>query len=234
MRSILQRLKLYGFKQSIFFIALELRYLFYYQFLRNSFSQQQEDLVLDGILGNKSTGFYVDIGAFDPHRFSNTKRFYKKGWTGINIEPDYYNYSKFVRERPKDINLNVGIGTTSSTLKFYKMFPSTLSTFSESLKNSYLDRGFKLEDVQDVKVQKLADVLNKHCNNKAVDFFTIDTEGYDLIVLKSNNWLKYKPTAICIETNNLENSSEVKDFLSSKGYTEVYSTGTNSIYKLVN
>ena len=52
-----------------------------------SFSQEGEDLILNRFLGKKEKGFYVDIGAHDPKRFSNTNIFYERGWTGINIDP---------------------------------------------------------------------------------------------------------------------------------------------------
>ena len=42
------------------------------------YSQEGEDMILNRIFHNKNSGFYVDIGAFDPKRFSNTYFFYKK------------------------------------------------------------------------------------------------------------------------------------------------------------
>ena len=52
-----------------------------------SYSQEGEDMILRRIFGDKRLGFYVDVGAHDPRRFSNTYYFYKRGWRGINIEP---------------------------------------------------------------------------------------------------------------------------------------------------
>jgi hypothetical protein len=39
---------------------------------RRSYSQEGEDLILAGLIGDRPRGFYVDIGAHHPHRFSNT------------------------------------------------------------------------------------------------------------------------------------------------------------------
>ena len=77
--------------------------------LRQSFSQDYEDLIIDKLLGNKATGTYLDIGAFDPTDLSNTKRFYDRGWRGCNVEPDPVRFQKFLQARPDDINLNVGL-----------------------------------------------------------------------------------------------------------------------------
>ena len=53
-----------------------------------SYSQEGEDLVLARILENLkiSTGFFVDIGAHHPTRFSNNYYFYQRGWSGINVD----------------------------------------------------------------------------------------------------------------------------------------------------
>ena len=54
-----------------------------------SYSQEGEDMVLRSFFeGQKNyKGFFVDVGAHHPYRFSNTLHFYKKGWRGINIDP---------------------------------------------------------------------------------------------------------------------------------------------------
>ena len=52
----------------------------------NSFSQEGEDLILNELFKNSSKGIYIDIGAFDPWRFSNTAFFYSKGWCGLNVD----------------------------------------------------------------------------------------------------------------------------------------------------
>ena len=51
-----------------------------------TFSQEGEDLLINRILNNKSEGFFIDIGAHHPIRFSNTYFFYRKGWRGINVD----------------------------------------------------------------------------------------------------------------------------------------------------
>lgn len=198
--------------------------------LFKSFSQGNEDVIIDQLLGNKYKGFYVDIGAYNPTRFSNTKRFYLKGWRGINIEPDPIRIKKFQKERPEDINLNVGIARQNGVLDFFKFDPSTLSTFSKKTANSYKKQGHKLVETMKIRVYRLEYILSKNFRGKEIDFFSIDTEGFDFEVLKSNNWKKFKPKVICIENN----STKVREFLSKIGYKKVAQTHVNGIYKLYN
>ena len=52
----------------------------------------------------------------------------------------------------------------------------------------------------------LAEILDKHLPaGQEIDFLSIDVEGLDLNVLKSNNWQKYRPKLIL--TESLDNSS---------------------------
>lgn len=92
MKNILDKFKIYGPRKFLFFAFLEAKRILLLQFIKKSFSQYGEDLIIDSLLHNKHRGFYVDVGAYDPHRISNTKRFYLKGWKGINIEPDESNF----------------------------------------------------------------------------------------------------------------------------------------------
>lgn len=207
------------------------------QIINGSFSQNGEDLIIDKLLNYKKTGFYVDIGAYDPYRFSNTYRFYKRGWRGINIEPNVHNYKKFITARPKDYNLNIGIGAKRGNLDFYNLFPDTLSTFSRNDAIKYQKIGFKIIDKSKVKIERLDKILHKF-RNKKIDFLSIDTEGFEMEVLKSNNWKNFKPEIICIESFTFKSSGlksrermEIRRFLSKIGYKKVYANDTNIIYQ---
>ncbi|OGE45028.1 hypothetical protein A3B39_05500 [Candidatus Daviesbacteria bacterium RIFCSPLOWO2_01_FULL_37_10] len=224
---IFRYFKIYSLPILIWYVYLELRLLLKRIFL-HSYSQWGEDIIIDKLLGMKNKGFYIDIGAYDPIRFSNTQRFYNKGWKGINIEPDPIRINKFYKLRPRDINLNVGVANKNGLLDFFKFSPQTLSTFSKTALEDYQKQGHINTKVLKIKVSKLGQILEKEHKNKLVDFFSIDTEGSDLEVLKSNNWKKFRPKVICIEGQG----SSPKKFLEKLGYKKVYTNQTNSIFLL--
>jgi hypothetical protein len=63
---------------------------------------------------------------------------------------------------------------------------------------------------------------------------SIDVERFDLNVLKSNNWNKYRPRVIVTECfpkdfTDLE-TNEIYIFLKEKGYTQFCNTPTNMFY----
>ncbi len=239
MKNILDKLKIYGPKTFLLFAVGELRNKLVMQLIKGSYSQKGEDLIMDKLLKNKKRGFYVDVGAYDPKRFSNTYRFYRKGWTGINIEPDNTNYKKFLDARKRDINLNVGVGQGKQSLVFYKFVPDTLSTFSKKEEEEYRKQGYKLVDTIRVKIESLSRIFSKYCKNKRIDFISVDTEGYDLEVLKSNDWGKFRPTLICVESFEHHRGGGkaieydyMEPFLKKIGYAKVFANGLNCIYKL--
>src|SRR5262245_55775120 len=83
---------------------------------RRSWAQEGEDIVLARLLGPRGGGFYIDIGAHDPFRFSNTTLFYRDGWCGLNIEPDPDGARLLRRYRRRDVTLNMGVGSTTSEM----------------------------------------------------------------------------------------------------------------------
>ena len=90
------------------------------EFGRLSFSQYGEDLVLGSLLAKKE-GFYVDVGSYDPIRFSNTYYFYRQGWRGINIDPMPGSKKIFDDRRPRDINIEVGISDRPGVERYYHL-----------------------------------------------------------------------------------------------------------------
>ena len=240
-KKIYYYLKVYGLIKSLWYMIREAQFVVKMALL-NTYTPFGEDIIIDNLLGKKS-GFYVDIGAHDPSRFSNSKRFYRKGWRGINIEPNPECIKKFNKSRPRDINLNVGIANKNGVLDFYIFEPESLSTFSKEVSRSRQKYGYKLIKTTPIKVVKLDYILTKYCKNKSIDFFSIDTEGLDLEVLRSNNWKRFRPKVICIEISSLtfENpdsnnpkrkmSPTTEKLLTKLGYKKTGETISNMIFQ---
>jgi len=96
----------------------------YLELICHSFSQKSEDILIDRNLGFPKNGFYVDIGANDPSFLNNTKRFYDRGWSGINIEPNHKKYSKLCEFRRRDINLNIALADCPEGFIYFNVFNS--------------------------------------------------------------------------------------------------------------
>jgi FkbM family methyltransferase len=223
---------MYGAYRALSYCIIEVKLRVYNQGILKSYSQEKEDLVIDRILGKKRDGFYVDVGASDPVRFNNTNRFYSRGWHGINIEPDVRKWQRLMSKRPRDLNLNIGVAESSGILDYYKMYPDNLSTFSAEERSIAESHGFLCEEVVPVPVKSLALVLEE-AQVKDIDFMSVDTEGLDMIVLKSNDWDRFRPQVICVESAPIGvkfESSGQKAYLAERGYRLEHQNKTNQIF----
>lgn len=222
-----------------FFLSHGINNKYIKPFFRGSFSQKGEDLIIEKIFRNKKQGFYVDVGAYDPIKLNNTGRLYLKGWKGINIEPNPKLIQSFFFQRKRDINLNIGIGTRTGVFNFYELIPDALSTFSQKEYKIYLNLGYRLKSKRKIHVLRLEKVLKKYVKGE-IDFMSVDAEGLDLEVLQSNDWKKYRPKVICVETGehgylvegkeSTNKKSSIDEFLAKRGYKEYYSNDLNTIY----
>jgi len=236
MKYIFDKLKQYGIRTFIKFAFGELKVILWNRYVYGSYSQSKEDLIIDKMIGYKKTGFYVDVGAFDPLRFSNTMRFYKRGWRGINIEPNTFHWHTFMAKRNRDINLNIGIAQKKGNLTYYHMDPATLSTFVKKQAEEYVKQGFVLLETKKIPVLPLAGVLKKYAKREIIDFMSIDVEGFEMEVLKSNDWKIYRPNIICIELEtpnekNTEQSTAIRRYLEKNKYQWVMDNSANAFYE---
>lgn len=227
------KIQKYGIKRALKLTKSALLKKCYYKPFKGSFGQYGEDIIIDKLLGNKPSGFYVDVGAFDPDKLSNTKRFYLKGWKGINIEPNPKKIKKFNILRPDDINLDIGISNRKGEMLCYKFRENNSYTFSKEVVAQYLKWGLHLEKEFKIKVDTLKNIFDRYLEGRKIDFISIDTEGHEMAVLQGNNWQAYRPKLICIESFNVVNrdyDKKQEKFLNDKSYKKVYNNGLNSFY----
>jgi hypothetical protein len=74
-----------------------------------SYAQNFEDVLLNPVFKDRTSGFYIDVGAMDPVVTSVTKTFYDRSWHGVNIEPGPAYHQSLIRERRRDVNLDVAV-----------------------------------------------------------------------------------------------------------------------------
>ena len=190
---------------------------------KESYSQYGEDLILQKIFGNKSNGFYVDIGAHHPFRYSNTYLLYERGWKGINIDPTPGVKKLFDRTRKKDINLSIAIGIKEGKSTLYMFNDSALNTLNKKRANQVIKscQSALLKKVS-IRTIKLSSVLKKYVPKATnIDFLNIDVEGNELSVLKSNDWKKHIPSVILVENiidKKKRKITSIEKYLKGKGY----------------
>jgi FkbM family methyltransferase len=201
---------------------------------RRSFSQFGEDAVLQALIPTfmNGPGFYVDVGAFAPKTFSNTHSLYKQGWRGINIDPTPGAMRAFRLMRRRDINLEIAISDTPDTITFYQLGRRTvLNTVSREVAEAREKELDRASTVLLVRAQTLASVLDEHAQCQ-IDLLSVDTEGHDLVVLKSNDWTRHRPTLVLVEDHSVGEKAQAMSGWEALGASPVTAFLTERRYAL--
>lgn len=232
MKLILKKLlpnRLWSYMQSI-------KEKLFNSYATQSYSQEGEDIILRRIFECKTNGFYIDVGAHHPKRFSNTYLFYKKGWNGINIDAMPGSMVLFRKLRSRDINIEAAITNEKREMSFFMFDEPALNTFDKDLATERINHGWQLLKEQNIITITLRELLKNNFDfDRKIDFMSIDVEGLDLEVLHSNDWQAFRPEYILIECLNFSmntlTKSETYQFLAQQGYELFAKTCRTLIFK---
>jgi FkbM family methyltransferase len=199
-----------------------------------SFSQEGEDVFLDQLTNSKKNGFYVDVGAHHPFRFSNTYRLYLNGWHGLNIDPNPEVEIQFKTFRPRDKTWTGGISDHNGSAQFYRFNEPALNTLNPNrAKELAADSPYKLIQEATIPIKTLTQVLDEIHAPNSFDFLNIDVEGAELQVLKGFDFKKYRPQIIFIESlsrNDMNHNDPVQSLLVQNGYQMIASFSRTLVY----
>ena len=191
------------------------------------YSQEGEDILLSRIFSGQDSGFYVDVGAHHPRRFSNTYWAYRLGWSGVNIDASPGSRAVFERTRPRDINVEVCVAEISAPVELYTFREPALDTVGVKRRRTVEVATDSHASTVTVQADRLETILERHIPQsvRSIDFMSIDVEGSEMAVLRSNDWSRYRPRVIVIEVlvkslRNMSQSEEIT-FLMSAGYVPV-------------
>jgi FkbM family methyltransferase len=195
------------------------------------YSQDLEDFILFCALKDIENGFYIDVGANSPWFISVTKLFYDRGWSGINIEPLEDEFLELCRYRPRDINLNIGVGDREGENEFVIYGAGT--TCDTETKTALLQSA---QTKRSIPIRRLSSVLleNLQDKNQAIHFCKIDVEGYEKNVLEGMDFKMFRPWIMVMEATipgtTIPCFEKWEDLLLGNNYEFAYSHGINRYY----
>ena len=180
-------------------------YFFYNIYIRNlkylfGGSQFNEEKNILNLFEKNYIGTYVDIGCFHPTKYSNTRKMYNLGWSGLNIDLNPITIELFNFKRPKDINICAALSNKIKKTKLY--FHHDLSSQNTLSGNHvlWMRKNFGLTKLKtkSIKTSRLDNILKRSKINN-IDFLNIDIEGLELEVMSTINFNKLNIKVICIE-----------------------------------
>lgn len=197
-----------------------------------SYAQNFEDVVLWRALKGVNSGFYIDVGAADPHEISVTKAFYDQGWSGINIEPTPIYFERLVRARPRDLNLNVAAGAAPGLMVLNQISGTGLSTSDGDVARRHAEAGW-----QSLELTVPMLTLTSICESQEmteIHFLKVDVEGAEADVLRGMDFSRFRPWIIVAEATKPLSSERAETsyegLLLEHGYQRAYFDGLNMFY----
>lgn len=188
----------------------------------NSTAQLHQDLISLMVTKFKTHGFFVEFGATDGKRFSNSFMLEKNfNWSGILAEPGRKWHQSLKLNRNAIIDTRCVWNSSGEKLEFNETEVGELSTLEMFSTADLHAEERKLGNRYLVETISLEDLLAQNGAPKFIDYLSIDTEGSEYEILKRFDFDKYTFGFISCEHNYTENRERVVELLSSHGYKRV-------------
>ena len=194
------------------------------------YSQNNEqDYILDYFNNNGNGIKYIEIGGYNPFKFSNTRGLYELGAAGVVVEPSPICMSKFEDEYANEPRIKLVQGAITDSdgiITFYESKGDAVSSTDVSHKTKW-EQGSKVEFTEiTVKSISMATFLKEHGDN--VDFINIDVESTNMQLFKLiPDWFFNRLKMICIEHDGRHVEMEQK--LTSFGFHKILFNAENLI-----
>ncbi|CAN7372013.1 FkbM family methyltransferase [Aminobacter ciceronei] len=190
---------------------------------RKSSSQLQQDLWALSEAGNKTDGFFVEVGAYDGVTHSNTYLLEQVGWAGILAEPNPAAEQSIVTRRKAPL-CSQPVGKVSGVevdMLFVPDHPelSTMQQFAGG--DRHASRRADHTKVTQTTIS-LNDLLARYDAPKKIDFISIDTEGSEPEILEGFDFGRYDVRLFAIEHNYTQAEKQIDRLMKLRGYERVH------------
>lgn len=181
-------------------------------------------------------GTFVEVGAHDGVRVSNTVFLAEAGWKGLYIEahPDFCTLCIANHSNNPGIQvMHTAIGAHVGTVDFYEIGECSTMIWDKNA----IDWGGNKDRKIQVPVTTLNLAMEKAECKPGFDLLVIDVEQAELLVLSGFDPIRWKPHLVIIEAHEKDSASErnfkafaINSYFHQHGYTKIYADHINSIF----
>lgn len=169
-------------------------------------------------------GFFVEVGANDPHARSQTLHLERAGWTGILIEPQ-----PDLAEQLRTMRTGKVFAVACSSPEHAgRTMPLHVAGPLSSLDREHMAPGAAPERVIEVPIRTLDSLLDEADAPKPLDFLSIDVEGHEIEVLRGFDIVRWRPRLILLEDHVADLAKH--RFMKSAGYRLIRRYENNGWY----
>jgi FkbM family methyltransferase len=170
-------------------------------------------------------GYFVDVGAWDAVRSSNSKALEELGWQGICVEPFPRNW----RDRSCQLFREVAYGVAGEKVEFKAAGVRGGVAEHVDPENPQVQRSRTVE----FTTTTLADIFERANAPAYIHYVNVDTEGAELQILKGFPFDRHRVGAFTIEHNYEEpKRTQIRELLESHGYRHAREQAVDDWYVL--
>jgi FkbM family methyltransferase len=192
--------------------------------MRAIFPYEAETELKEAFFEGARAGYFVEVGANDPQKYSQTWHLEQCGWTGLLIEPQPALAEKIRQTR----SAKVYAVACSSPANSGSTMSLNVAGIHSSLDRDFFVFGMDREGVIEVPIRTLDGVLAEAQAPAPIDFMSIDVEGHEIEVLAGFDIARWQPRLLLIE--DLAMDTRLHRLLCSRGYKWIRRTGLNNWY----
>lgn len=190
------------------------------------YSQNSEEQHILRIVGEKP-GCFLDIGAYNPKLFSNTRALFERGWGGVMVEASPGPFLDLLAEYGKNQHIELVCAAISHTsgLIGFQHSEAGVGTSSEAHYQKWRDRA-QFEGRFYTMAVGLSELL--HYFGKNFDFVNIDVEGESAVLFLEALRLGLRPKCFCVEHDATHEALTLAAL--KVGYVREHLNGENVIF----
>ncbi len=203
-----------------------------------SYSQLGQDVFVLRVLGFPHGGYFLDSGASNGIDASNTYLLEQRfGWRGICVEPNETFFAALVKRRRAHC-VNCCLYDREDTVAFVEAgtLGGVLADYHPRLL-AQARRAYDLPAGPDGvpptvgrPARTIASLLEAFGAPPVIDYWSLDTEGSELRLLRSFPFDTHRVRVITVEHNRYPVRAEIRRFLTAHGYVLAYDFGIDDAY----
>lgn len=202
------------------------------------FSEAGQDEYIDTeIFARMRDGIFVEVGAFDGIRGSNSLFFEKfRGWRGLLIEASPLYFSWLEQNRPECVKERIAVAASEGEAEFLEitegmyMMSGLKFALPPDQRRAAEEGLFGRSDMLRVPTLPLADLLRKH-DLVEIDYISIDIEGGEMDVLSAFPFDEFDVDVWSVETSSdLQQRARFAELMEHNDYRLTTHLGSDQIW----
>ncbi|CAG0889341.1 unnamed protein product [Darwinula stevensoni] len=187
------------------------------------FSQFKDQIAfLNTFYGKSNEGFFIEAGAFDGERFSNTLWLEReRNWTGLLIEPDSKNFASLKGKQRKSWLAHSCLSPVPYPTKMALKGGGAIGKMAFDKRGNQ-----KMQHLICFPLESLLGAIGQY----EVDYFSLDIEGLDYEVLSNFSWDAFDIKVLMVESNK-GTREKILEFMAEMKYQHLKKITIDDIFQ---